>query len=346
MPASARRSSILATALATLAVATPSCRGGCTRRTAPVPAPADLDLVPAGARFLLSIDFARIRGTATWQRLTELSTQDPADKRTIDEFVRRTGFDPFRQIRSLVLAFPEDARTRGEFGMVVRGEGFDEKRLVAYAREQAGQGGGDIVASRRAGRILWSDDRESRTAAFFIDYRTLVVGGGGWTEKMADLSSHVLGAKSLASLGRASDLLGLARRAAGEPPRAVWGAAVVPAETRRQLLADPRFGSAASVARLAGSIDLTSGIRAELVAELSNAVDARAMADRVAAAVRQAKRDPKILVLGIAPMLDGVKARADGPSFSVTVTLDEARAADLVGRLKGLVEFAREGQRR
>src|SRR5262245_6327078 len=104
-----------------------SCRGGCgsgADRTAAVQGP--LALFPVEAQVVLSFDFARMRGTPAVAKLAALARQNPADDQLIGELTRRTGLDPFRDVESLVMAFPEEARREGQLGLVLRSDHLDE----------------------------------------------------------------------------------------------------------------------------------------------------------------------------------------------------------------------------
>jgi hypothetical protein len=323
-------------ALASVLLGLSSCRGGCQGRGArDRPLDVALALVPAEARVVVFVDFARIRDTPTWTKLVEITGRNPEDKKRIDELTLATGLDPLRQLTSLLIAFPEDARKLGEFGLVLRSEGFDEKRLVAYARDEVLKRGGDIVGGARDRRTLWSDTRDPATAGFFADYQTFVLGGGGWAERMADLADGVPGTSSAESR---ADLVALCQRAGARRP--AWAAAVVPAETRRRLIADPRFDSAASVTRMAAGIELGTGLTLELAADLSNAADATAIAGKVKEAVREAKRSPQVLMMGIASYLDGVMVKSEGPSLIARLELTDRQVDDLLGRLAGFLHYA------
>ena len=99
-----------------------SCRGGCRRgedRAATVEG--RLALFPVATKVVAAIDVARLRASPAAAKLGEKAQQDQADQREIEEFARRTGFDPLRQLMSVTVAFPEEARAHGEFGVVMRG---------------------------------------------------------------------------------------------------------------------------------------------------------------------------------------------------------------------------------
>jgi hypothetical protein len=118
--------------------------------------------------------------------------------------------------------------------------------------------------------------------------------------------------------------------------RSIWLAAVIPAALRGQLKNDPHYGPAASVMRLAAAADLGPGLDVELLAELSNAGDARALVAKVETFVREARASPQALLMGAGPYLDAIKASAEGPNVRIRVALDEARTNELLTRLLAL----------
>lgn len=330
------------TAVAALVLLGGSCRGGCRGGGDGAEVDRTLAALPADARFVVSVDLARIRGTSAWKRVAALAESNPEDRRRIEELTVKTGLDPLRQIHRIVAAFPDDARKDGQFALLVDGQGFDEKRLVAYAREQSGGGDGQAIEQRRHGgrRLLWTNPKE-RTSAFFQGTGRFVLGAGGWGEVLADLADGVAGVPSAA--GNA-ELVQLGRRI--DRGRAVWFAAVVPLDVRQMLLADPRQDRAASVTRLAGALDLGPGLRGDLVADLSNAADARGLAERLQLSIKEAKRNATVLLLGLAPYLDGISVKTEGPSLRVGVALSEPQVNDLLERAAAFAAMARAKQER
>jgi hypothetical protein len=314
------------------------CRGGCSPvETTARPAGGALVWFPPETQIVVAFDFARLRTTPLWSRLASLATSTPEDRARIDEMARRTGFDPLRQIDALIVGFPEEARTSGAMGLVLRGSGFDEARLIAYVRDQVGKQGDDLFSFKRAGRTMWATRREPTTAGFFPDDRTFVLGAGGWAEKMAEL-----GRAAGPSAGAETNLplAHLIERAGARNP--IWAAAIVPAATRAALASDPALTSGAGISRLALGIDLGSGLEAKLVADLASHQQAEAMRAEVDAAVRSAKQSPQVLLLGIGPYLDGVVARAVDASAEVTVRLSASQVSDSLDRLGAFLSIARK----
>jgi hypothetical protein len=316
-----------------------SCRGGCRRgedRAATVEG--RLALFPVATKVVAAIDVAALRASPAAAKLAEKAQQDQADQREIAEFARRTGFDPLRQLASVTVAFPEEARLHGEMGLVLRADQLDEAKLVAYVRDQLQKSGDDLVATPHGRFTLWSSKRDPDVVGFFIDRQTFALGAGGWGPKMADLAES---ARPVDSAATDVDLTNLVERAAGS--HALWAAAIVPESTRKSLSADPQFADAASILTLSAGIDLGKGLDAHLLADLATAAAAKSLALNVTAAVRDAKRNPEVLMLGIGPYLDGVTATAKDHAFELTATLNEAAFDDLLARLGGLLSLVRQG---
>jgi hypothetical protein len=316
-------------------ITTASCRGGCLHEPEAT-ARGALSRFPAEAQIVVSLDFRRIRATPLWQRLSTLAAEDPGDRRIIQEFTARTGLDPFKQIHRLVAAFPEEARASRAFGLVLEGDGFDEKRLLTYARDQAKLRGTELRPRTHGKFTLWHSGSADGTAGFFFDRRHFVLASGGWAEKMADLASGV------ATAGSAQEnpmLLRLVERLGVR--RSIWMAALVPDGTREKLRSDPRFGPQASVMRFGAGLDFGPGLKGEVDAELSNPGDARAMVDRFDGFLRAARKSPEALLIGAGPYLDGISASAEGSRSLLRVTLSEPQTLELVNRAAGLLRLQR-----
>ena len=330
----------LALALAVAVVAASSCRGGCRRepgRAATVEG--RLALFPVSTRVVVSLDVAKLRAGPAAAKLAALAQPSDPDNRALAELAQRTGFDPLTQLSSLTLAFPEDASGSGELGLILRAERLDETRLVAYVRDQLQKTGDDLVPLAHGRFTLWSSKRDPKLAGFFIDAQTFALGAGGWGPRMADLAEAGRPGDSAATN---MDLVHLVERAADK--HAIWAAALVPEATRRKLGADPQSAAAAGVLTLSGGLDIDKGLEAVLVADMATAPDARGLAERATAALREAKRNAQVLMLGLGPYLDAVTARAADKTFELRASLGETALDDILARLKGLLELARTGR--
>jgi hypothetical protein len=317
-----------------------SCRGGCRRDAADraLTVQGRLALFPAAARVVVGVDVAQLRASPAAARVQALAIESQADQRTLAEFQSRTGLDPLKQLTSLTAAFPDDAQGSGDFGLIVRADHFDEARLVAFARDDLQKKGDDLIATKRGRLTLWSSRRDPKLVGFFIDDRTFALGAGSWGTRMADLVGQANPSDSAATN---LELVHLVERAAGT--HALWGAAIVPAETRRSLAARPGLAEAATINTLSAAIDFGRGVEATLIADVATADGARALATKVTESLRDAKRNPQVLMLGLGPYLGGVTARAVDRTFEVRATLGPEAVDDLVSRLGALVQLARTG---
>jgi hypothetical protein len=316
-----------------------SCRGGCARPVDPAATvQGRLAIFPAPTRIVLSLDFAKLRSSPSADKIAALAERSPEDEHEIEEFAHRTGLDPVKQIDSLLVGFPEDARARGELGLVLRAQHLDQARLVGYVRDQLQKKGDDLVGTPHGRFMLWAARAKPDVAGFFIDEHTFVLGAGGWAPRLADLAETARPGDSAATN---LDLARLVERAADH---AIAAAAIVPEETRRSLAADPRFGSAAAVVNLVVGIDLARGLEALVVADVATAADAQALAAKMQDTLRDAKRNAQILMLGLGPYLGGVTARADGQRFELHAVLSEPQVDDLLGRLGAFLTLTRQGR--
>jgi hypothetical protein len=314
------------------------CRGGCARTRDPAATvQGRLALLPEPVRVVVSIDFAKLRGSPVAAKLAALGKEDPEGDRELEDFKRRTGLDLLAQVDSVLAGFPEDARQRGELAFVLRAQHLDQARLVAYVRDQLQKKGDDLVSTTRGRFTLWAARTQPDVAGFFVDERTFVLGAGGWAPRLADLAETAHPGDSAATN---IDLTRLAERASDH---AIWAAALVPADTRRALEADPATRSAASLTDIVLGIDLGRGLDAVAIGDVATAADAQALAARTQETLRDAKRNAKVLMLGLGPYLDGVSARADDKRLELRASLREPQVDDLLTRLRAFLTLLRQG---
>jgi len=322
-------------------VAISSCRGGCNRSTGGdgvLTVQGRLAPFPAASRVVAGVDVGQLRASPAAAKIQQLAVDSQADKDALAEFQRRTGFDPVKQLKNLTIAFPDDARNSGDFGLVLRADHFDEARLVSYARDELLKKGDDLMATKHGRLMLWSSKRDPSVVGFFPDDHTFALGAGTWATRMADLVDRGSAADSAATN---LELVRLVERAAGT--HAIWGAAIVPAETRKTLAAQPGLADAATINTLSAAIDFGKGAEAMLIADVATPDAARALATKVTESLRDAKRNPQVLMLGLGPYLGGVSARAVDRTFEVHATLGPEAVDDLVTRLAAMVSLARAG---
>lgn len=306
--------------------------GGCRARPSPPAEPLPA-ILPASAQTLLSFDVQAIRRSPLWQAVSLAMQRRAAHAQLFAEVRARTGFDPLEDLQRVVVAFPEAARRSGEFALVLVADHADERRLVAYARDEASTRGQDIRQEEHAGRRLWVEQGPPRRAGFFLDRRTFVLGGGGWGHLMAETASSAGEPRDgPAGSGELWNLFHKLPRAS-----AVRAVAVVPGSTRTQLAADSRLRAASSIARLALSLALDTGVEAHLRIETSSREAAQALGGQVERFMRDARQSPQVLLAGVGPWLEQVDIEAEGPTLHLSLRLTVAQTQTLSERIAVLV---------
>lgn len=270
----------------------------------------DLALIPADARIVLSLDLDRLRGLPMGRRLLAALAQQAAH--SLDRTARGASIDMLLQSRRVLAALPGEREDDDRLVLIVEPGERDDARLASLLREWQGK----------------------NTAAFAHGRDKIVVAQGAWAKAAAALPGKAQGP----SAANDPELRRLCERAAGD--HMVWLAAIVPTELRKSLFEQNRFPDVAAIAHLSGFLDLDAGLRAELVAELSNALDAATLVHRLAAYLHAAKHHPDTLVHGFAPFLKALRISSPGPRALATLDLPAAQADELALRVEALAHAA------
>ena len=251
----------------------------------------------------------------------------------VQTFAERTGFDPFTQVDRVTVAFPENARDKDTFAVLLAAHGLDANRLIAYIRERLAEKGDDLTSGKQAGFLTWTTHQPPILEGAFLAKDEVVVGAGGFPRAIMERrAASPSTAPSTAPPAALEPELAALIGALGVHHE-VWGAAVVPASTRERLLGEPRFHAAASVRRLGLAVDLDPELDATVLADLGSDADAAALAREAQQAVQRAKADPKLLLLGLPSFLERVTVANQGPRFSLTLRLDPQKTRELLGRV-------------
>jgi hypothetical protein len=275
-----------------------------------------LALVPPDARIVVSLDLERLRGQPGWTMLLSALAKDP--RHWLGDFTGGTGLDLTQHLRRVLVALPGERQADNRFAVIADIDRLDEARVTTWLRKQLGPA----------------------TVALVRDHRQLVIGHGAWGQGMAGLASA---AQLSPSAADSPELRRLCQRAADG--HAFWFAAVVPASVRHDLVLQDRFPDAASIMRMSGFADLDAGLHgdglhAEMTAELSNTRDAAHLARRLTVFLNQARRHPRMLVLGLAPYLEALRLEARDASVKASVELPVAQLGEVIERIEALARGA------
>jgi hypothetical protein len=266
-----------------------------------------LALLPADTSMVITLDLDRLRGQAAWTTLLSGLAKDT--KPFLDGLAAGAGMDLTRQLHRVAIALPAERQGDDRLALIADVDVSDEARLATWLRARLGEKTGVLVRDRHQ----------------------VVLSQGTWKEDMSALSRA---GKLAVSAADNPELRRLCTRAA--PDHGLWFAAVVPAAVRRSLVQEQRFPDVASITRVWGSLDLASGAHAELVAELSSAVDASELAYRLGVYLNLAKRHPDMLVRGLAPYLEALRLASHDARVHATLDLSGAQLSECIERIEAL----------
>jgi hypothetical protein len=292
----------------------------------------DMQLAPREADIVFMANVTRMRNTQMFRKLLDVRDSDPSSKKDFDEFVQKCGLDPFKQIDSVFVAFPQGGGTTKEFAAVLRGT-FDEQKLVACAKDQAKKDGTELTSSDYNGKKLYTDSKQQQAFATFLDAKTVAIGGKEWIKKVVDAAAR----KEPGLSAKDNEvLMGLVKRA--KTSDAIWGAGLVPQSTRDALKADPHLSAAGSIKDMFGSVDFASGVAADINVDTGGENDAKELAAKATAQLMETKKSPQLMMMGLGSFLDGVKIDSKGATFHVAMAFNQQQVDDLITRIKGLLK--------
>src|SRR5438067_2056261 len=289
----------------------------------------DLALVPKETDIVLMANVARVRNTAMWRKLLDVRDSDAQSKKDYDEFVAKCALDPFKQIDSIFVAFPQGGGEQKEFAAILRGT-FNEGKLVECAKDQAKKDGRDVTITDYNGKKLYTDNQKAEAWATFLDAKTVVVGGKEWIKKVVDLAANK--GESAKNHGELTALLKRAKMS-----DALWGAGLVPQSTRDSFKNDPRLSSASSMKDIFGSVDFASGVTSELNVDTGSETDAKDLAAKATQQLQDIRKSPQFMMMGLAQYLDGIKIDNKASTFHLSINYNQQQVDDLINRVKGLL---------
>lgn len=272
-----------------------------------------LSLAPSGSRMIAAINVDGSRNSAFGQYfLRQLGTHEDS----FQSLIEQTGFDPRRDLQSVVFAFsPSSGAPQGQFAVIARGS-FDQSRI----KETAQKNGSHVQPFQ--GVSLYVNGGDNNQTAFAFPDTGLAV--------MGDLASvkQIIG-------NRANPVTldpALQEEISKIEASDAWFASVVPASTFT-----PNFGpnmdnpaarsqALQSVVRSSGGINFGSTAQMVFNAVTRSPQDAVALADviRFMASMLQMQRGKEGGASLLAPSVDTMKLNTDGESVHVSLQMPES----------------------
>jgi hypothetical protein len=279
-------------------------------------------LAPTEAELLVWADMTQLRESAwTKAALYKTAPEERAAR------ARSRGFDEVDDVDRLLYATGPLFR-EGASILIAQGR-LDRERLSEAFRRQHPQ---TTTSDYRGARVL----AEGEEAIAFLTKRTVVSGPLVAVRATVDCGLGL--ARSAASESWLSALQAVLREARGPSRRlpAVAAALRVSPTMRAQLEAE--MGEGGTLEQVGARLDLGRDLDVAMVGLVSTHQQAMDLAARVSAALREQRNRPLVLVLGLGPILDGVRLGAQGNRIEGRLSIPEDQRAQIADRMALVAE--------
>lgn len=234
-----------------------------------------IDLVPAEAPFVLNLNMGKMLTFEPMKAMIDESfgTGTPEGKKALEEFTKKMGFDPFKQLANILIYSPEAGfkaeDMKDHVGILVDGS-FDAKKLVEGIKaDEDFMKQVDLVAFEGLTAIA---GKTSGRKAAFLDDKTAIMGADAVIKAAATVKNGK--AKSLATEPAFAAMMKKVDANAG-----VWGCALVTADMKAQAKANPISAPLAAANAMFLSVTFGNDMGISAAAEVAKADEAKAVAD-------------------------------------------------------------------
>jgi len=230
---------------------------------------ADLtQLVPETAAFIFSINMGKIVSSESVKKQIDdgLAKQTPDQKKVFDEFVQKTGIDPFKHLKEIVvfLSAKDPKAEKQEGGVLINGTFEVAKILDAIKNDEKAKQ--DVIVDKLDGLDVIKGKKETDMMGLFLDGNTGVVGANASVKAVIDVKNAK--AKNITTNAAFANLLKKVDTSAS-----VWGAGLIP-QTIKDKLAEqaknnPQTGPLAAL----NAIFFSFNFETDLIVNVTGEVD-------------------------------------------------------------------------
>lgn len=277
----------------------------------------DLKLLPADGDIVVQVDVKALVGTALVTDLLKQAKMNPQTAKSFDEMKSQFGVDPEKDIERVTILFPAKSTT-GQALMVVNTTTKYETVLAGLQAEQKKLGKKGMTEKKHAGTTYHVADGVG-------------VARVGQRMVMGDeaLLLKALDGKGKSGLSASKALTSLANTAAKTGGQ-IWFAAVLPDEVKAKMATqNPEMKDIQTVQ---GGLDLTDGLKLRVNMGTAKGA-AGAMVTQINQQLDQARKEqagnPMAGAMGLAAIVNGIKAEAAGDEVRVALDLTQAQVDQL-----------------
>jgi hypothetical protein len=269
---------------------------------------AALQLIPADAAFIASLNVEQLRGSPLYRALWAQLIADPAMADALRQLNDGAGFNAERDLSTLLLLSPADIGTSQDYLLVAQGR-FDRARFLALAQSKG------AAYQERAHQGVTFYEVGPLAAIGFID-SFLVVGTPASLRAAVDAlrgtSPRLLTGAAAAHFARI------------DHTQDAWFLLSLPPPMRADLAAAAGLPAAGEVVAVTGSLDLQKGLEARVTLHASTPTAAQALTTFCGALFPALASQPILQDAGLSAALTLAKVTASGKDISLTLSLNPA----------------------
>ncbi len=294
-----------------------------------------MQLVPENTAFLLNVNLGKMFATeAIKKQIDEGMAKQPADqKKAFDEFVAKTGIDPFKHLKSIVVfaaAKVDPKADKQDAGVLIDGT-FEIAKILESIKSDK-KASEDVSIEKFEGFDAVKGKKEADGMGVFLDNTTAVVGTNPAIKTVVDVKSGK--AKSVANNAALGSLLKKVDTGA-----TLWGVGLIPQTLKDQAKANPQAAPLAAV----NSLFFSFNYDANLTFNFTGEVDKKENMDAVMTSLNGFLAMVKMLA-GQTPeaaeILNMIKVEAVETAAKITLNVPKAKLDEVRKKIEERMKAA------
>ncbi len=294
-----------------------------------------MQLVPENTAFLLNVNLGKMFTTeAIKKQIDEGMSKQPADqKKAFDEFVAKTGIDPFKHLKNIVVFSAAKADPKAEkqdAGVLIDGSFEVAKILEAIKADK--KAAEDVTIEKYEGLDAVKAKKEADGMAVFLDNTTIVLGTAPAIKSVVDVKGQK--GKNVSANAAIGSLLKKVDTAA-----TLWGVGMIPQALKDQAKANPQAAPLAAV----NSLFFSFNYDADLTFNFTGEVDKKENMDAVMTSLNGFLAMVKMLA-GQTPeaaeILNMIKVEQAETAAKITLSVPKAKLDEVRKKIEDRMKAA------
>ncbi|MBF0547942.1 MAG: hypothetical protein HQM08_26130 [Candidatus Riflebacteria bacterium] len=223
-----------------------------------------LSLTPDDAAFVVNVNLEKMLSSEVIKKQIDdnMAKQTPEQKKSFDEFVAKTGIDPFKHIKGLLIFIGNkvDEKTQKPNAAVLIDGTFDSEKIIKAIKEDP-KASEDAVIEKFEGLDCIKGKKNADGVGVFLDPNSAVIGN-------PDSIKTVIGVKKGTgkNIKTNANLDALLKKA--DTSAAIWGAGLLPAQLKEQAKNNPQMQPLAAINALFFAFNYDKDLNFDFTGEL------------------------------------------------------------------------------